>query len=143
MIIVLGCILILVFLMLSALHFYWATGGKRGFHEALPTNEKEVTVLDPKIIDSVIVGLGLLFFAFFYASKITVIQNYLWNWLLLYGGWIVASIFSLRSVGDFKYVGVFKKVKSTKFAKRDTQYFIPLCIFIAFLGFMIQILLLN
>lgn len=143
MVITLGGILTLIFLILSILHFYWAVGGKWGFRKALPTNAKGVTVLNPKVIDSVIVGLGLLFFACFYASKTAIIQNYFWNWLLIYGGWVIPSIFLLRSVGDFKYVGLFKKVKSTGFAKLDTQYFIPLCLIIAFLGFMIQILLLN
>lgn len=138
MIILFGIILILIFLSLSILHFYWAAGGKWGSNEALPTTEKGVVVLHPKITSSIIVGLGLLFFAFFYAFKIAIFQSPFWNGLVLYGGWIIPSIFLLRFVGDFKYIGIFKKITSTKFAKRDTQFFVPLCISIAFLGFLIQ-----
>lgn len=139
MILGLGGLLIVIFLFLSAVHFYWAFGGKWGFQGALPTNEEGVTVLNPKTIDSVLVGFGLLLFAFFYCIKTSILSIALPNWFLLYGGWALPAIFLLRAIGDTTYVGVFKKIKSTEFAKRDTRYFIPFCAFLALVAFIVQI----
>jgi hypothetical protein len=42
---------------------------------------------------------------------------------------IAGCIFLLRSVGDFRYVGLFKRVRGTRFALWDTLLFSP-CIFL-------------
>jgi hypothetical protein len=47
------------------------------------------------------------------------------------GNLLIAFIFLARAVGDFNYVGFFKRVKRTAFAKNDSRYFAPLCLFIA------------
>jgi hypothetical protein len=36
------------------------------------------------------------------------------------------------TVCDFKYVGFFKKVVDTEFARNDTNYFTPICGFVVF-----------
>lgn len=138
MVLVLGGLLILVFGILSGIHFYWAFGGKWGFLGALPTNKEGMTVLNPRAIDSALVGFGLLIFALFYCIKIGIFSIALPNWLLLYGGWILPFIFLVRVIGDTKYVGLFKKVKTTEFAKRDTKYYVPLCILLTVTGFAVQ-----
>ncbi len=33
----------------------------------------------------------------------------------------------LRTVGDLRYVGVFKRVRRTRFAVRDTRIYTPVC----------------
>ena len=132
-------LLIAIFLILSGIHWYWAFGGQWGFKEVLPTNLAGERVLNPKIIDSVIVALGLLFFALVYSSILQ--PNFIPfpNWTVVYGKWVIPSIFLLRFFGDFKYLGLFKKIKSTPFAIRDTKYFIPLCGSIAFLGYLVAL----
>jgi hypothetical protein len=55
-------------------------------------------------------------------------------------GWIIPAIFLIRAIGDFKYVGFTKKVKSSTFAELDTKFFSPLCLVIAALGFAIEFL---
>lgn len=138
MILVLASLLCIVFLSLSVVHFYWAFGGKWGIDSALPSNGDGARVLKPKAIATIIVGVGLLSFALFYLVKAGFLSINLPSWLLLYAGWILPSIFLIRVIGDFKYVGLFKKIKTTKFAKSDTKYFIPLCSFLALAGFIIQ-----
>jgi hypothetical protein len=44
---------------------------------------------------------------------------------------VLVAVFAIRALGDFKYVGFFKKVKNTDFAINDTKYFTPLCAFVA------------
>ena len=51
-------------------------------------------------------------------------------WVYNYGYYFLAGIFILRAIGDFKYVGFFKKVKNTPFAKLDSKFYSPLCLLI-------------
>lgn len=111
MLFVLGLTISIILIVLSVLHFHWAFGGLWGFDKALPTNEKGVRVLNPKKLDSAIVGLGLLIFSIFYLIGTGVIFISLPAWVYSYIGWIIPAIFTLRALGDFRYVGFFKKVK--------------------------------
>jgi hypothetical protein len=95
-------------------------------------------VLNPTKWDSAIVGLGLISFGFFYLSNSSLIPKILPDWLITYGGWIIPAIFLLRAIGDFRYIGFFKKVKNTDFGKRDTKYFSPLCLILGIMGIIIQ-----
>ncbi len=62
------------------------------------------------------------------------------NLVTNYGYWIIPAIFILRAIGDFKYVGVFKKIKDTEFAKADSKWFVPLCLTIGIFGILIQLM---
>ena len=57
-----------------------------------------------------------------------------------YTGWIISILFFIRAIGDFKYVGFFKKVKQTTFGEMDTTYFSPLCLVISMVGILIETL---
>ncbi|MFT4534589.1 MAG: hypothetical protein ACJA1A_002355 [Saprospiraceae bacterium] len=130
-------ILAIILFILSLIHFNWARGGIWGFENALPTNEKGERILNPRKIDSLIVGLGLLGFAFFYLHLSSLLTLAIFELIMHYLKWIIPSIFMLRAIGDFRYVGLFKKVKNTKFGRFDTYYFTPLCIIIVMLGLLI------
>jgi hypothetical protein len=43
----------------------------------------------------------------------------------------VALAFAGRVVGDFRFVGLFKKTRGTRFARADDRYFIPICLALA------------
>ncbi len=123
-----------VFLLLAVLHFYWASGGEWGLDAALPANAQGQRILNPKPIDCIVVGLGLLFFGFFYFSKCVEMPIDTPYWLDVYPAWGIAAIFLLRTIGDFRYVGFFKKVKNTHFARMDKQFFTPLCLVVGGVG---------
>jgi hypothetical protein len=36
-----------------------------------------------------------------------------------------------RAIGEFKYVGFFKRVRGSRFARRDTLLYSPLCLWLA------------
>lgn len=140
MIIVFSLVLSILFLVLAVIHFNWFFGGEFGFNASLPTNENGKRVLNPKKIDSAIVGLALLAFCSYYFYKSGITALYLPNWIMEYTGWIISGIFFIRAIGDFKYVGFFKKVKQTTFGNMDTIYFAPLCLVISMVGILIEIL---
>ncbi len=136
---ILSLFLSCVFFLISSIHFYWSLGGKFGFYAALPSNEKGEIILHPKKIDCIIVGVVFLLFCLFYLKKSTLLSIYTPPWVLNYGGWIIPSIFILRAIGDFKYLGFFKRIRTTKFGKADTYYFAPLCLIIAISGFLLEL----
>ncbi|WP_323758458.1 DUF3995 domain-containing protein [Roseivirga sp.] len=136
---ILSLLLSIILIVLGLIHFNWVLGGKWGFEVALPTNEAGKRVLNPKKLDSLIVGLGLSAFGAFYLFQAIYTAIEMPSWLTTYVGWIIPSIFLLRAIGDFKFVGFFKTIKSTPFAKMDTKLFSPLCLFMALAGFAIQI----
>jgi len=127
----------LLLLLLALLHFYWAMGGKWGFDAVLPTNEKGERVMNPKIKDSILVAFGLSFFSIYYLMHGGWLAIALPPWLFNSGIWIISGLFLLRSIGDFKYVGMTKKVKNTAFASNDNRWFIPICLIIGLIGVII------
>ncbi|MDC1324422.1 DUF3995 domain-containing protein [Flavobacteriaceae bacterium] len=135
----LSIILIFIFTVLGLIHFNWAFGGEFGFTKSIPTKENGERVLNPRKIDSAIVGIGLIGFGVFYALKSGLIDNNLPEWIIIYGSWIIPILFLLRAIGDFKYIGIFKRVKKTNFGKLDTQFFSPLCLLIGVIGLIIQL----
>ncbi|MFS4466204.1 DUF3995 domain-containing protein [Maribacter sp. 2210JD10-5] len=133
----LSIILLIIFIFLGSIHFYWLFGGKWGLEKALPTKEIGTKAIQPPKIATAIVGLGLISFGLFYLVKSGFITFQVPNWIIAYGSWIIPSIFILRAIGDFRYVGFFKKIKNTEFAKADSKWFAPLCLTIGIFGILI------
>lgn len=139
--ITLSLLLSFIFIILAGVHFYWASGGRRGFEEALPTDEKgKKMMIEPSPLACVVVGLGLLLFGSYYLLKSGLVEVDVPEWIMTYGGWIIPAIFLFRAIGDFKYAGFFKRVKNTEFGKRDTRFYAPLCLFIGVVGVLLQLM---
>lgn len=136
----LSILLFIIFVILGFVHFNWMFGGKWGLDKALPTKENGERILNPGKTDSGIVGIGLLMFGAFYLLKSELIVINIPDWIVKFGSWIIPTIFILRAIGDFKYVGFFKKIKKTTFGKRDTKLFSPLCLIIGTIGFVIKLI---
>lgn len=128
-----------VFFVLGILHLSWALGNSWGFASSLPTKETGERVLNPKRIDSAIVGLVLIAFGLFYGIKTNYVHLQLPNWIIRFANWFIPALFLLRAIGDFNYIGVFRKVKKTAFEKLDRTFFTPLCILISALGFLLYL----
>ncbi|WP_018759129.1 DUF3995 domain-containing protein [Paenibacillus terrigena] len=117
-----------ILLVVSGLHFYWAFGGKRGNSAVIPTNGSE-KLFQPLPIGTSMVGLLLALAAWIALEWSSVIKPLLFSDLLLQvGGWVVAAVFIIRGIGDFKWVGLFKRKKGTVFAKWDSRLYSPLCL---------------
>ncbi len=139
MIFVLIYINTLIFVFLSGLHFYWLLGGRWGFSTSYPTSKSFKPIFVPGLMSTLIVAIGLLFFAVLLLLKIapfTFISQKFVDYLNL----TIALIFLLRSIGDFNYIGLFKRIKDTPFAKNDTQIYVPLCLYLAISCLLIVIL---
>jgi hypothetical protein len=133
MAIAISTFLILVFLFLGNIHFYWGLGGKWGVASTIPITKEGSKAMSPGLIACFIVGVGLLAVAAFIALKLNYFTLSVPSWIMNYGLLILACIFTLRAIGEFKYVGFFKRVKGTPFAKMDNLLFSPLCLLMAIL----------
>ena len=91
-----------IFLTLGVIHFYWAGGGIRWFEEAIPVREDGNPLFVPGVVACIIIGLGLTLFSLLYVIKSGLVNVDLPSWTLQGGGWLVASIFTIRGIGDFK-----------------------------------------
>lgn len=139
MISIFSFILFITFSVLSGFHFYWLFGGMWGLKSVIPSKGNEsITLAIPKFA-TIVVALGLLFFGLIYLNQTELFTVQLNHWILQYGMWFIPSIFLLRAIGEFKYVGIFKRIKNTSFAKADNQIFIPLCLSIGVMGMIIQL----
>lgn len=122
-------------LLLSLLHAYWGFGGRWGWDAALPERDG-VKVLKPHAFDCFVVAIGLAGFAGLHLHRMGWLPVGLPNWLTQYGLWAVGGLFLLRALGDFRYVGLFKSIRSSRFAQLDTRFYVPLCLLLALNAFL-------
>jgi len=139
---ILAIILVLIFTVLSLFHFYWLFGGTWGLNSVIPSKGSEAESLSIPPFATLVVALGLLFFGLLYVTKMAFpgLISIIYPKWVHYAHWIIPSIFIIRAIGDFKYVGLFKSVKNTKFSKADSKLFAPLCLFIGIVGMLIQVM---
>jgi hypothetical protein len=137
---IIGIVLFSIFLFLSMLHIYWGLGGKWAASAAVPTKENNEKIMNPKLFECFVVAFGLLAFGLFILIKSQILSFDLPNWLMKYGLWFLSIVFIIRAIGEFKYIGFFKKIKTTKFGQLDTKYYSPLCLVISFLAIALELL---
>ncbi len=136
---ILSLILFLIFIALGGFHFYWLIGGVWGLEQAIPTKDKANSLSIPKFA-TLLVGLALLSFGLIYLIKSDLIKGPIPNWVTNYGYWLIPLIFILRAIGEFNYIGFFKKIKNTEFSKADSKLFSPLCLAVGIIGIVIQLI---
>ncbi len=130
-----------IFIILSAIHLSWMFGSKWGLSSALPTTPEGINVLSPTKLDTAIVAIGLLLFAAYYLVKGNFLRVNTPNWFKNYVGWLISSLFLLRAIGDFNYVGFFKEVTTTSFAELDSILYSPLCLGLAAIGVVLELII--
>ena len=89
---------------------------------------------------TIFVALALLVAALIVSSNYFYPDQYIpYSWTIL-ATRIIGVVFILRAIGDFKIMGIFKKKSDSKFARSDSKFFIPLCLFIGICSIMITFL---
>ncbi|WP_440066956.1 DUF3995 domain-containing protein [Tenacibaculum discolor] len=137
----LGVICVLILFFISLIHVYWAFGGTLWVNAVIPTKTANEKAMNPPKLLTFVVAMVISGFAVIYAEKIQLFTlGSMPTWLKEYGLYVVASIFLIRAIGDFRYVGFFKKIKTTDFAINDTKFFSPLCLFLGVVGLLIQLI---
>ncbi len=122
--------LIVVFVGLSGLHVFWAAGGRAGGVAAIPRGAGRA-LFRPSPLGTLTVALALAAAA----ASVAAAAGWFgagrpWRAGRVFTG-VLAVLFLLRSVGDFRYVGFFKSMGDEPFRSWDTWLFSPLCLAIA------------
>lgn len=119
--------------LISAIHVYWGFGGKWGLRSALPErNGSAAFQPGPVATISVAVLFGCMaLFYFLQSGQLSITDSLIPSWVNRYGLWLLAGIFLLRAIGDFRYVGFFKQIHNSRFAQLDTRFYSPLCILLS------------
>ncbi len=128
-IVALGVAVVLV--ALALIHVYWAAGGSAGRAAAVPTRASGVPVIRPGPVATLCVAAGLAGAAFVVVVRVRLVPGIGSSALYRWGAWAIGGAFALRAVGDFRYVGLFKRVRATRFAALDSAVYTPLCAVLA------------
>ncbi|MEM0962046.1 MAG: DUF3995 domain-containing protein [Bacteroidota bacterium] len=117
---------------LSVLHLYWAAGGRWGSTAVVPTQPPrdgapEAPVFTPGPLATVAVGLALAAAAWIVLGASAIVAWPFPRVLAQVGMWGIAAVFLLRAVGDFRNVGITRRIWDTTFARLDSTVYTPLC----------------
>ena len=127
---VLAAIVCSVFIVLALWHFYMASVGPTGEGAAVPSVDGK-PIFVPTTTSTVAVGIVLMLFAVLVAATSGMLSVGVPAGLLVWLSYGLALGLLARAVGEFKYVGFFKSVRGSRFARMDTLVYSPLCLLLA------------
>ncbi len=133
---ILGIFLAFIFLVLGLIHVYWAFGGKGASEAVLPTVDGKLA-FNPSAFLTLLVASALFIAMLIILGQIGFLGLFVPSVIFYYGTLFISIVFFLRSIGEFRLVGLFKKIKNTKFAYWDTVLFSPLCLLISIIAFLL------
>lgn len=119
-----------VLIALSVLHLRWAFGG-RAEGPAIPSRADGTPLFRPGPLASLSVAGALALAAAIVLARGQLMPADAQSAAVRLGTWGVAIAFAARTVGEFRYVGLFRRVRGTPFARWDAWVFTPLCAVIA------------
>ena len=118
-----------VLVFLSALHVYWAFGGRAGSEAVIPHVEGQ-PVFKPTRTVTLVVAVWLAGAAFVALVQGAIVAIPTSPLLPRIAAVAIGMIFLFRAAGEFRLVGFSKSVRGTTFATLDTWLFSPICVLI-------------
>jgi hypothetical protein len=119
-----------VFVLLALWHFYMALVPRAGRSGAVPSVDGKPLFV-PGRTATVAVGMVLLLFSVLVVATAGMIDVGLPRLVLSLLSYGLAAGLLARAIGEFKYVGFFKRIHGTAFARLDTWLYSPVCLALA------------
>jgi hypothetical protein len=119
-------LLVATFILIGLLHLYWAAGPHGGESAFVPSVGGK-PLFQPTPLATIAVALALFGAAGVVAIRSGILPVPELALPALIGCWALVAVFGLRAIGDFRYLGFFKRVTGTRFARADTLVYSPLC----------------
>ena len=119
-----------VFVVLAFWHFAMAALPSSGKGGAVPSVDGKA-LFKPSRLATLGVGVVLLLFAALMGATGGLLHTGLSQRLLAGLSTALAAGLLARGIGDFKYLGLFKRVRGSRFATLDTFVYSPLCVLLA------------
>lgn len=129
-----------VLLAISLLHLYWAVKKQGAPGIGVPSHADGSPVFVPSRTATVAVSLLLALAAFLLLERSGLGPGLLppaWR-ALGTGG--LALVLLIRGIGDFRFVGLFKRERSTAFARIDTWLYTPLVLVLSAAATLVTVL---
>ncbi len=126
---ILACLLAAIFGFLGGVHVYWGFGGRWAAASAVPSRADGKPIFSPGLRTCLIVAAGLFAFGYVcllhaaFPADLPLSGRLPTRWILRG----MAGIFALRTLGDFRYFGIFRRNTTTEFARRDRASYTPFC----------------
>jgi len=118
------------FIGLALWHFYMAAMPPSGESAAVPSVEGKPLFI-PSARATASVGVVLLLFSGLVAGTAGIVPLGIPRLVLTGLCYALAAGLLARAVGEFKYVGFFKRVRGSRFATMDSFLYSPLCLLLA------------
>ena len=116
------------FVVLAVLHIYWALGGEIDIRKVIPVVEGK-PVFTPGVLGTFVVAMVLTCFAVVaLALGFRDVVSVDYQQYLKFPGFAVGAVLVLRAIGEFRYVGFFKRVRGSDFATYDSWFYSPFCL---------------
>lgn len=119
-----------VFVLLALWHFGMAVRPSSGKGGAVPSVDGKA-LFKPSRLATIGVGVVLLLFAALMGATGGLLRTGLHPLLLAGLSYALAAGLLARGIGDFKYLGLFKRVRGSRFATLDSVVYSPLCVLLA------------
>lgn len=119
----------IVFVVLGLWHAYWAAGGRLAHRAALPIQNGQ-PLFRPSPLGTLAVAAALIGCAWITAANGGLVTAPALRWLPWLGMAVALGLLA-RAIGDFRYVGFFKRKGEDPFARLDTRFYSPLCLLLA------------
>ena len=116
-----------VFITLACVHVFWAFGYGTLGGAAIPTRSDGRPLLRPSRGATLAVAMLLLVAAVVVLGDAGILAPIGPIMLYRVGAWVVGAVLLLRTIGDFRYVGLFKRERASRFARLDSRIYTPLC----------------
>ena len=127
---VLAAIVTSIFVALALWHFRMAFSPATGESGAVPSVAGKPLFV-PSTRATVGVAVVLLLFACLVAATAGFLQVGVSSRILSWLCYALAAGLLARAIGEFKYVGFFKRERGSRFARLDTLVYSPLCLLLA------------
>jgi len=112
----------------AAFHVYWGVGGQYGRHVAVPQREDGTPLFVPTTAATLAVAAILALMLVVLAVYEMRLNTPLPRGLLRLGMVCLAAVFLVRGLSWHPYIGLFKTVRTTAFARNDTLFYSPACV---------------
>ena len=109
---------------IAVVHFYWGLLCMEGEAVLVPEHEGQ-PVYTPRNSDFLDVAAALVLACVVVAARGELLHSPMPVAWTHAGTFAVGLVLLARAVGDFRYVGFFKRVRDTEFAEWDTRLFSP------------------
>ena len=126
----LGHALWAIFALLAVWHFVMAALPAGSNSGAVPSAGGKM-LFKPSRASTVAVGVLLLMFAALLAATAGIVHTGVNRSVLAGLSYALAAGLLARSIGEFKHLGFFKRVRGSRFATLDTFLYCPLCLLLA------------